>query len=116
MRKDETLEQRITRQSVRAMQSGATYFANCIQAWQTCRAVHVRLDSATLIMRRRHNRDRLLRHVDAEAHTRLVNIRKALTQKLHRFVRDIEKDALGAGALDLSADSSPHNIPPPHPP
>ena len=40
------------------------------------RAVHVRLHAAALVMRRRHDRDRLLRHVDAVAQAGLVNVRE----------------------------------------
>ena len=82
MRDDQAFEQRIARQPIRAVQTGAGHFADRVKPGQTGRAVHVGLDSAALIMRRRHDRDRLLRHVDPEAQAGLVNVRETLLQEL----------------------------------
>ena len=61
-------------------------------------------------MRRRHDRNRLLRHVDPESLARLVNVRESLADELRRFVGDIQKHALRAGALDLRIDRTGHDV------
>src|SRR5437879_8336500 len=61
-------------------------------------------------MRRRHNRDWLLRHVDPKPQARLINMRKALLNELRRLVRDIQKHALRAGTLDLGVDRTCHDV------
>src|SRR5436190_9971060 len=105
------LEQGIARQSIRAMQTVAGYLADRIKAQQRCRAVHVRFDTATLIVRGGHNWDRLFRHIDPETQACLVNVRETLLQELGRMVRDIEKDTLRTGALDLRINCTRHDIP-----
>src|ERR1700731_2034718 len=108
---DQTFEERITGQTIRAMQSGATNFSNRVQPGKTGRAVYTGFDSSALIMRCRHDRNRLLCHVDPKAQTGLVNIRKPLAQKFHRLVSDIEKYALRARALDLRVNCARDNVP-----
>ena len=61
-------------------------------------------------MRRRHHGDRLLGHVDAETQAGIVNIREPFTQKFHRLVRDIEKNALRAGTFDFRIDRTRDNV------
>src|SRR5947209_2298987 len=107
----QTFEQRVTREPIRAMQSGAADFTDRVQSRQRGRAVHVGLDSTALIMRSRHDGDRLLRHVDAETQARLVNVRKTLAQELRRLLRDVEVDALRAGAFHLSVDRARNDVP-----
>src|SRR4029077_5962425 len=58
-------------------------------------------DAAALIMRRRHHRNRLLRHVDSKSQARFVNVRETFLNELWRSVRDIQENAFRAGALDL---------------
>ena len=79
---DQAFEERIARQAIRAVQAGAGHFADRIQARQAGRAIHVGFDSAALVMGRRHDRDRLLRHVDAVTQAGLVNVRETLLQEL----------------------------------
>ncbi len=110
MRHDQALEQRIARQAIRAVQSGAGHFADRVKSGQRRRAIHVGLDSAALIMRRRHHRDRLFRHVDAEPQTGFVNVREPFAQEFRRLVRDIEINTLRAGALHLGVDRAGHDV------
>src|SRR5438876_6215429 len=93
------------------MQSSATNFSNCEQTRQTGRAVHISPNSTALIMRRRHNRNWLLRHVDPETQAGLVNVWEPLPQKFDWLVRDIEKRARCAGACDLSIDRARDDVP-----
>ena len=78
MRDHQPFEQRIAGQAIRAVQAGAADFADRVQSRQSRRAIDVRLHSAALIMRRRHDRDRLLRDVDAELQASLVNVRESV--------------------------------------
>ena len=111
MRHDQALEQRIARQAIRAVQTGAGHFADRVKTGQRRGPVHVGLDAAALIMRGRDHRDRLFRHVDPETQAGFVNVRETLPQELGRLVRDIEKDALRARALDLRVDRAGHDVP-----
>ena len=42
-------------------------------------------------MRCRHNRDRLLRHIDPESQASLVNVRETLPNEFRRLMRDVQK-------------------------
>ena len=61
-------------------------------------------------MRRRYDRNRLLRHIDPELQTCLVNVREPLPNEFGRFVRDIQKHAFCAGALDLRVNRARYDI------
>src|SRR2546421_4359286 len=95
------------------MQAGASDFTNGIQAGQISRAVYVGLNSAALIMRRRHYRNRLLGHVDSKAQTSLENIRESFAQEFYRLVGDIEEEAMRARTLELGLDGSCDKVTPP---
>src|SRR6202011_5520872 len=104
MRHHQAFQQRIAREAVRAMQSRATNFADRIQSRQTRYAVDVGLNSAALIMRRRHDWNRLFRHIDPEPQTGFVNMREAFLNELRRLMGDVEKYTWRAGAFDLGVD------------
>src|SRR5437773_5493298 len=92
------------------MQTGTGHFANGVQTAQAARPVYVGLDSTALIMRRRHDRNRLLAHVDPKLQTGFKNVRKTFTQERLGLVRDIQIDALRTAALDLGVDRPRHHI------
>ncbi len=73
------------------MQAGAGNLANRIQPRQSRRTIEVSFDSAALIMRCRHNRDCLLRHVDPEPQACLVNMWETLPNEFRRLVCDVQK-------------------------
>ena len=67
MTEDERLEQRVRRQPVGAVQAGHRDLAGGVEAADVGGAVGVGDRAAAAVVRRRHDRDRLLGDVDAEA-------------------------------------------------
>ena len=61
-------------------------------------------------MRSRHNGNTLLRHVDSESQTGLVNVGETLLNEFQRLMSDIQKHTLGARALDLGVNGTRHDI------
>ena len=61
-------------------------------------------------MRGRHDRNWLLRDVDPELQTCLINVREPLPNEFGRFVSNVQKHAFCAGALDLSVDRARYDI------
>ena len=61
-------------------------------------------------MRRRNHGNGLLRDVDAEPQTRLINVRETIVNELRPFVRDVQKGALRPRPLDLGVDSARDNV------
>ena len=110
MREDKSFEERIAREAIRAVQPGASHLADRIESRQAGGAVHVGFDSAALIMRRRYDRDRLLRHIDPVTQAGFVNVRETFLQKFSRLMGDIEINALRAGAFHLGIDRPGHDI------
>src|ERR1051325_8660391 len=92
------------------MQTRAAHLSNSRQTWQTTRAIYIGLDSTTLIMCRRYDWDWLLSHIDPETQTSLIDVGKSLLKKFAWLMRDIEKNALRPGTLNLGVDGTSDNI------
>ena len=60
MRHDQAFQERVARETICSVQSGARNLADRIQPFQTCRTICIRLNSAALIMRCWHDENRLL--------------------------------------------------------
>src|SRR3546814_2219558 len=73
---DETFEQAVRRQAVRAVQPAFGHLARCVEAGKIGASVGVDRHSAAGIMLRRHHRDRPLRHVDAQRQQLFVDVGK----------------------------------------
>ena len=84
MGQDHSFQEGIAGQPIGAVQTGAGDLADGIESRQTGCAVSVGLDPATLIMSRRHHRDRLFRNIDAKMQTGLVDVGKAFPQEFRR--------------------------------
>src|SRR4029453_1357421 len=93
MRHYKAFQGRVPRETICSVQSGARNLTDRIQPSQACRTICLRFNPAALIMRCRYNRNRLLRHVDAESQTRLVNVRETLPNEFRRLVRENQKHA-----------------------
>ena len=61
-------------------------------------------------MLRGHHRDRLRRHVDAEAEQLFVDVGEVALHELRRLVADVEMDVIEAVALDLGIDRARHDV------
>src|SRR5262245_54040125 len=110
MSNHQPFEERVAGQSICPVQTSTGHFPDRVQTGQAGRSVHVRFDSATLVMCCGYDRDWFLRHVDAIAQTSLVDVRESLLQELARLVRDVEIDTLRARALHLGIDRTGHDI------
>src|SRR6266478_5816131 len=79
-----------------SVQSSARNLANCIKPGQTCRAINIGFNSTALIMRSGYYWNRLLRYVDPEPQTCLINVRETFPNKFRGSVRDIQKNTFRA--------------------
>ena len=61
-------------------------------------------------MRRRHDRNRLLRDVNAVAQARLVDVRKPLDDEPRRFVRDVQPHVFRAALFHLAVNRARHHV------
>ena len=84
VRKDETFQQRIARQAVRAVQARAGDLADGVEPCDVRCAVEVCADAAALVMRRRDDRDRLPGNVDAVAEAGLVDVGESAGARTRR--------------------------------
>ncbi len=92
------------------MQARAGRLAHGEQARNVRLAVHVRHHAAALIMRRRHDRNRLFRDVYAMAQARLVDVRKAFDDEPRRFVRDVQPHVFRAALFHLAVNRAGHDV------
>ena len=79
---DAAFEQRIARQTVRPMQSGAAHLAHGAKPPDARGPVHIGQHATTLIMSGRHDRDRLLGDIDADITAGFLNVRKVTGNEL----------------------------------
>src|ERR1043166_3141192 len=107
----QTFDQRIAREAIGAMQSRATNFPNRVKSRQICRAIYIRLDAAALVVSGRHDRNRLLGHIDSETQTGLVNVRKSLAQAFHWLFPNVQENALGPRAFNFSIYRARDDVP-----
>src|SRR5438093_13741952 len=107
-----TFQKRIAGKPIRPMQARARDFANRIETAKAGCSVHVSQDSATLIMCRWHNRDRLSSDVDPKTQTRLIDIGEAFADEIGGLVTDIKENAIPTGPLHLGINHPCHDPPP----
>ncbi len=74
---DQRFQERIAGQAVGAVQAGAGHFAHGVESRNLRLPVHRRHHAAALIMRRRHDRNRLPGDVDAVFQAGGVNVGKS---------------------------------------
>ena len=92
------------------MQPGAGDFAQRVEARHVGAAAQVGHDAAAGVVRRRHHRDRLLRHVDAELEAPRVDVGEVRVDEVRALVGDVEIDAIDAALLDLEVDGARHDV------
>ena len=107
---DQRFQQRIARQPVGAVQPRAGHLAHGVKPGDLRLAVHVRHHAAALVMRRRHDRDRLLGDVDAVAQAGLVDVRETVDDEPRRLVRDVQQHVIGAALLHLAVNGAGHDV------
>ena len=100
-RADERLHERVGREPVRAVKPGAGALAHGREPPNGGAPVRRRLDSAAGIVGRRDDRYEVRRHVDAELHAFLVDVRESLHEVGPALLADVEEHAVVAGSLHL---------------
>src|SRR5438094_368666 len=110
VREHQRLEERVRGQTVGAVEPRARHLAAGVEALERGRAVQVREHAAAGVVGRGHDRDRLPRHVDAEAAAGLVHGREAAAHELRVTVRDVEVHALEAVHLHLVVDGARDDV------
>ena len=110
MREHDRFEQAVAREAVRAVKPRACDFADREKSGQRSRAICVGDHAAALVVRRGHDGNRLLRDVNSQRKTPLVNRRKMRADEIRRLVADVHKDARAAGALHLRVNRARHDV------
>ena len=90
---DERFHKRVGRKAVRAVKTGAGALPDGGESRDGSLARSRRLDAAAGVVRRRHDRDQVLRHVDAELHALLVDVRETRHQVGPALLPDVEVHA-----------------------
>ena len=109
-REDQALQERIAGQPVGAVQPRAGGFADCVQARQVGSAGQIDDDAAAGVVRRRHHRNRLPAHVDAEFQAARQNGRKAGAEERRGQMAHVQVDAVRAQALHFMVDGARHDV------
>ena len=107
---DKRLHKRVGRKTVRPVESRAGALADCRESLDGRHAVDRRLNAAAGVVRRRDDRDQILRHVDAELHALLVDVRESRHQVGAALLADVEEHAVVARPLHLGVDGPRHDI------
>src|SRR5450756_3217134 len=97
VREDETLEERVGREPVRAVNAGARRLARRVQAGQAGPPVQIRHDTAGVVVLRRRHRDELLGEVDPVLEEALVDGREPAAQEVRSELAGVEEDVVGPG-------------------
>ena len=73
-------------------------------------AVRRRLDAAAGVVRRRDDRNQVLRHVDPELHALVVDVRESRHQVGAALLADVEEHAVVARPLHLGVNRASHDV------
>src|SRR5690625_4746094 len=92
------------------MQASMRGFANGIEARDISLTIQIGLHSTAGVVSSRHNRQRLLCHVEAEFQTTLINSGKVALDEICRAMAEVQQDIIGAQALHLMIDSPGDNV------
>ena len=101
---DQTFEQRVRRQAVRAVDARAGDLARGVESGQAGAPFEVCADAAHDVMRRRADGDGVAREVEAEAKARRVDFGEAASQVSGVEGRHVEEDGARGRALHFGDD------------
>ena len=105
------LKKGVAGKTVRTMEPGTCCLSNSIEPLDVGPPVHVYEHSTTHVVGRRHHRDRLFGHVCAKRETFLIDIWEAVPHQVRILVRNIQIDAIVSALLQLTVNSTGHNVP-----
>ena len=100
----QAFQQRVGGEPVGAVEARLGHFAGGIEAGRVGPAVDIHHHAAAGVMLGGHDRDRLARDVDAEAHQLFVDVGEVLLHEIGLAVADVEMDIIEPVALDLMVD------------
>ena len=106
----DTLQKRIARQSVGAMETGAGGFTECIEPRQVGPGLQVHDNAAAGVMRCRYYRDGLMSDIDAQFTATGLNVGEVGAQEAFALMRHVEEDAIEAVLLHLEVDGTGYHI------
>src|SRR5260221_7583154 len=106
MSADERFEQGIARETIGAVQAGASGLADGIEAGDFGFAIHVGEHAAALVMGGGHDRDRRFGNIYAVAKAGLMNVGKAFADEGGWLMRDVEQDARRAAFFHLAINGA----------
>ncbi len=101
---DERLEQRITRQAVRAMDASARDLTAGVEPVHGRPRVHIGQHAAAAIVRRWHDRYPILRYINADRQALLIDVRKPLPNLLGVEMSHIQENAFVIALFQLRID------------
>ncbi len=107
---DGSFQQAVAGEAVCSVEASASDLTDGPQSAQRGGSIEVGLDATALVMSRWYDRNRFFRHVDAEIHQGLKDVRESVFQPSAGFRCDVEEDAFGAGFFDFPVDGSGHDI------
>src|SRR5574341_946709 len=110
MRYHQSLQKRIARQPIRAVEAGAADFTRRIQAFDIGFAVNICDHAATLIMGGRDYRDRRARHIKTKLEALGIYVRKTAFNEFSILMSEIQPDTVGARLLHLCVDRPGNNV------
>src|SRR4029077_20316333 len=107
---DHRFQERIARQPIGSVQTGASHFADGKKPPQSRGAINICTNTSTLIMSGGNDRNRLDCDINPETQTALINVRKTLLNEVCRFPSDIEIHAGRTGTLHFCIDGPSDNV------
>ena len=107
---DHAFEQGVGGEAIRTMQAGVGDFADGVEVLDVGAPRQIGRDTAAGVVRTRRNRNRLLRHVDAEFQTFGIDVREVFVQKLCGQMRHVEVDAFNAVFLHLKVNRTRDDV------
>lgn len=107
---DDGFQEGIAGETVCAVESGASYFSDGVEAGQLCEAIDGGDDAAALVMGCWDDRDGFFGDVNSVTETGFVDVRESAHDEGGRFVGDIEQDVVGAGAFHDAVDGASDDV------
>src|SRR5215831_18250681 len=104
MSTNESFEQRVAGKSVGAMKTSAGHFTHRVQTYEVCFSVDCREHPATLVVSRRHDRNRFTRDIDPILEAGLIDVGEPIDDKLGGLMGDIQEHVIRAALFHFTVD------------
>lgn len=107
---DQTFEQGIACEAIRAVHARARYFARGVESGNRAASNEIRFQAAHQIMRGRRDWNRFFRQINAEMEARVIDLGESFLQKVGAHVAKIQLDGFAACAKHLRVDAAADDI------